>query len=110
MKQLVIIAALLVVPLNAYADKKQECNIAIDKIASYLRSQSAVIDKTDNIKDLSRDEIEAMIAKAQNIVDEGERMINLCDLDQEMTEGVIDLIINNKAKIEKLTHAVKEHD
>ncbi len=105
-KQLIPLAVLLIIPLNAYAGKVRECNIALDKTATYLRSQSAITDKSDNMKSLSRCEIEEMISTAQNIINEGERIITLCDLDQEMTEGVVNLIIDNKTKLKQLANDV----
>ncbi len=89
------------------ANLEQSCNNAINKTATYLRIQSTMSYEPDNRQEFSRDKAEVMIHVAQNIIDESEHIIALCDLDHEMTEGAVNLIIDNQAKIERLNQGVE---
>jgi hypothetical protein len=110
MKQLIPIVALFITPYTVYADSQRQCNIALDKTATYLRSQSAITDRLDNSKKPSRAEIEAQIRTSQNIIDVSKRVLSLCELDQEMTEGIVDLIIDNKEKLKKIAYDVDRNE
>lgn len=103
MKKMFLASLILTSPVHTYASPKVDCKASIDSIATLLRNQSMLSIKTHGTDNFTKNEIEIMMSTSKTIINESKIILEACKLDREMTEGVIDVIINNTSNIEQLT-------
>lgn len=102
MKKLLPVVFLLLTPFSVHAGRNQDCNSAIDDTALLMRTPLLQADRFKDAKLMSNPDRQAFAQATRKLIDSSERIIRFCDLDQEMTERVIDQIIANKKTLDEL--------
>jgi hypothetical protein len=108
MKKITTLTAVMTITFNSYAGQatagdERKCNTAINKTVAYLRERSELPIDIESLNKYSRTDAEQRIEISHRIIEQGEIIITHCDLNREMTEGIVDLIIGNKDMVERLS-------
>lgn len=108
MKQIITLIAAIMIALRGHSAQasikdEQRCNQAINQTAIYLKEQASFPVEAEALKKRSRADVERMIDLSNRIIEQCEIIISHCQLNREMTEGIVDLMIDNKDKAEKLS-------